>query len=153
MPTTKMLFAQLGTGDVDEVFQLLTDDHIQGIHKPSWYTISSVVNLYGEICGAIRIDGTLRAVSLNFPYLKNDGVYIYLFAVDIEQQRKGIGSYLFTSMAKMLREMGYRKISLRVLKNNQGALRFWLAKGFIPLPGQVSDDVDAFAENFLECAL
>lgn len=145
-----MLFTQLGTSDIDEVFELLSDDHLQGIHKPSYYTISSLVTLYGEICGAIKINGSLKAISLNCPYLKNDGVYVYLFAVSKEQQRKGVGSYLFTSMAKMLRAMAYEKISLRVLINNQEALRFWMTMGFNGPSVQVSDNVDAFAENFLE---
>lgn len=148
-----MLFTQLGTSDIDEVFELLSDDHLYGIHKPSYYTISSLLTLYGEICGAIKINGSLEAISLNCPFLKNDEVYVYLFAVSKEQQRKGVGSYLFTSMAKMLSAMGYKKISLRVLINNQEALRFWMEMGFNGQSLQVSDNDDEFAENFLERAL
>jgi len=141
-----MIFSRLVPRDIDDVVQLLTYDHFHGLDMPSFYTVSSLVNLYGDVCGSVRIDDALVAVSLNCPYLKRDGIYVYAFAVSRDQQRKGVGSFLFASMVKMLQEMGYKKISLRVLIKNPEALQFWMKMGFICLPMQLSDSV----ENFLE---
>lgn len=148
-----MIFAKLSICDVDEVFQLLNQDSLQGIHKPSYYTVSSLVQLYGDICGSVRVGGCIAAVSINCPFLHGSGVHVYVFAVNNEQQRKGVGCFMFSSMVKVLREMDYEKISLRVLTSNQLALRFWKKMGFTFIPMQFLDTNDAFAENFLEISL
>jgi ribosomal protein S18 acetylase RimI-like enzyme len=136
--------------DCELIFNFLQDNDLTGIHKPSFYTVSSLIYLYGEL-GAVAYDNDkIIAASLNCPFLNERSAYIYTFAVKKSFQKKGIGRLLYKSILDNLRQRCYTKISLRVLKTNQTALLFWQAMGFSKITFLDLIIDEDFAEVYLE---
>lgn len=50
--------------------------------------------------------------------------------------RRGIGHALWTRAESHLRSSGFSRVTLWVLKENEGALRFYDSIGFVTDPGQ-----------------
>jgi ribosomal protein S18 acetylase RimI-like enzyme len=143
----------LRVNDIELVYDFLNNDNMSGIHKPSYYTISSIIHLYSEICAVVRETNRISAVSLNCPSLDGQGVYIYTFAVDKNLQRNGVGCSLFNFMADKFSQLNYKKICLRVLESNKVALHFWLAMGFKEHSDFKMPYDEIFSEIYLERSL
>lgn len=84
------------------------------------------------------------------PLPSNQHVYEINIAIHPNYQRMGIGRKLIEAIKQQAAEKGKRKISLRVLASNQGAIQFYQSCGFIEqgrlieefyLNGQYVDDI------------
>lgn len=139
--------------DLDEIFGFLSSSSVEGVHKPSFYTLSSLIHLYGELSFLYQKNNKIIALSLNLPVIDNNGVYIYVFVVSSEEQGKGIGKKLFNYFLKQFMISGYNKLSLRVLASNTVAHSFWKQMGFRDTPGKIVDTDDVFSEYHMERVL
>lgn len=54
------------------------------------------------------------------------------FMVEGNMQGRGIGSGIFADVRAALKGMGYNRISLGAVKENEQAVAFWKAQGFEP---------------------
>jgi ribosomal protein S18 acetylase RimI-like enzyme len=60
-----------------------------------------------------------------------DVSYILNLVVSLEHRRKGIGSQLLLALSEVALAHGYKKISLRVRRNNAGAHSLYVMFGFV----------------------
>lgn len=58
--------------------------------------------------------------------------FIGWFMVEGNMQGRGIGSGIFADVRAALKGMGYNRISLGAVKENEQAVAFWKAQGFEP---------------------
>ncbi|HZH60550.1 MAG TPA: GNAT family N-acetyltransferase [Metabacillus sp.] len=65
------------------------------------------------------------------PLETNQHVLEVDIAVDLHFQGKGIGKRLLKSAEEIFKEKGVKKLSLRVLETNKGAIRFYQKCGFL----------------------
>ncbi len=62
-------------------------------------------------------------------YPDSDTVYIGLFIIQKDLQSYGHGHRIFQNFEKEVKEKGFKRIRLAVLKNNESGLRFWKRNG------------------------
>ncbi|MEF2968234.1 GNAT family N-acetyltransferase [Paenibacillus sp. M1] len=105
---------------------------------------SQIVAGIGEdICGYLGFD-------FPTPLESNRHVYDINIAIHPGYQRRGVGRVLMEAMKRLAAERGIRKLSLRVLASNPGAVAFYRSCGFVEqgrlvgefyLDGQYIDDI------------
>jgi ribosomal protein S18 acetylase RimI-like enzyme len=84
-----------------------------------------VAELDGEVAGYIRIGRV-------FPIAASDHVLMITgIAVDPACQRRGIGRALLDAAVAEARARGVRRLTLRVLAHNEGAVRLYEQAGFV----------------------
>lgn len=148
---SRVKFSCLKPEDTDQVYELLNERAWEGgFHNPSYYTISSLIQLYGDISIAARENNTIMAACINCPFLYEKAIYVYIFAVSPSHQRKGIGTSLHNNMALMLKQKGYQKTTLRAMMTNQIALSFWTKLGFLIKEDIIPESNDIHSEYILE---
>lgn len=148
-----ILYSDLTQQDTEEVFNFFRDKSLHGVHRPSFYTVSSLIDLYGSISCAVRIDKELKAVSVNLPTLERTEIYCYVFAVKNDIQRRRVGQNLFLYGTRLFRSLGYNNVLLRVLKSNNAAYQFWRTMGFLEVPDRSDNTNDEFSEYCMEFML
>lgn len=72
-------------------------------------------------------------------YPETDNAFIGWFMLDVDHQRKGIGSQLFADVRAALSAQGYNHLELGVITDNKEAKGFWEAQGFAPT-GRIVDN-------------
>jgi ribosomal protein S18 acetylase RimI-like enzyme len=84
-----------------------------------------VAELDGEVAGYVRIGRV-------FPIAASDHVLMITgIAVDPACQRRGIGRALLDAAVAEARARGVRRLTLRVLAHNEGAVRLYEQAGFV----------------------
>jgi len=144
-----MVIRELKADSIEEVFLIINESE-NHIALPNYYTISSIIQLYGSISYAVLEDDKIVGVSLNCPLIDSNGIFVYLFLIDVNYQRKGLGTNFFIDMCQRLLLKGYYKICLRVLKKNQAALTFWNEMGFCKSGAIFNESDEQYSEYFLE---
>ena len=87
----------------------------------------------GRIAGWIKLSAATPLPSTNHVKMING------LAVDPEQQGAGVGRTLVEAAVEKARELGARKVSLRVLGNNETARRLYERCGFV-VEGVLKDE-------------
>jgi ribosomal protein S18 acetylase RimI-like enzyme len=90
-------------------------------HCPEGSQFVAIVE--GKVAGYIGYNNPL-------PIKSHQHVLMIDMGVHPAFQRKGIGSKLLTFMEKWAKEQGIKKLSLRVLATNPGAIALYQANGF-----------------------
>lgn len=72
-------------------------------------------------------------------YPEAGNAFIGWFMLDVNHQRKGIGSQLFADVRAALSAQGYDHLELGVITDNKEAKGFWEAQGFAPT-GRIVDN-------------
>lgn len=102
-----------------------------------------VAGIGDRICGYLGFD-------IPTPLASNKHVYSINIAIHPDYHRQGIGGKLIDAIKQHASEQGIRKLSLRVLATNPGAIAFYKSCGFIEegrligefyLDGQYVDDL------------
>lgn len=102
-----------------------------------------IAGIGDQICGYLGFEYPT-------PLPSNQHVYEINIAIHPNYQRLGIGRKLIETIKRQALEQGKRKLSLRVLASNQGAIQFYQSCGFIEqgrlneefyLNGQYIDDI------------
>ena len=77
-------------------------------------------------------DFLVAVMDLIDKYPDDRTVFIGLFMVSKNFQRKGVGTYIVKALSKTLGAEGYKRIRLGYVKTNLSARNFWLKQGFQP---------------------
>jgi len=118
-----------------------------------FYLVSAILHMYGPLSFGLWDDDRIGGICLNFPLLSRNGAFLFLFGIRPDLRRKGFGTLLFEESAHLLKADGYQVISLRVLRENKTALRFWQKMGFIEKDAPGLEATGEFAEAYMELGL
>lgn len=83
----------------------------------------------GDLWLAARAEGTLVGFAHGHPLAEGDYKLDKLY-VDHDWQRHGIGGALIRELAARVRQHGFRRLALRVNRQNQNAIDAYLKHGF-----------------------
>jgi GNAT superfamily N-acetyltransferase len=147
---------QLMAEDVDAAYNILHVHSESGaIANVSWYEVSVILSLYGNICFGLEEDRHLVAISLNLPMMDRKAIFAFLFSVEEEKVGQDFGRQLLKSVLENLKTLGWEAIQLRVLDHNKIARKFWRQAGFveIPVPDWLEQKDSQATERLLERSL
>ncbi len=77
-------------------------------------------------------DNLIAVMDLITDHPEKGSAFIGWFMVEGNMQGRGIGSGIFADVRAALKGMGYSRISLGAVKENEQAVAFWKAQGFEP---------------------
>lgn len=147
--------SQMGdAGALMEIDSLTWDEHSTPAERLVWSSREQylqkcppgsqlVAGIGEEICGCLGFDHPT-------PLESNRHVYELNIAIHPAYQRLGVGRKLMEAVKQLAAERGVRKLSLRVLASNPGAVAFYRSCGFVEqgrlveefyLGGQYVDDI------------
>lgn len=93
-------------------------------------------------------DGDSLVAVMDFidKYPDDRTVFIGLFMVSKNCQRKGVGTYIVNALSKTLGAEEYNRIRLGYVKTNLSARNFWLKQGFQPTGAEFARELYTVVE-------
>lgn len=91
-------------------------------------------------------DFLVAVMDLIDKYPDDRTVFIGLFMVSKNCQRKGVGTYIVKALSKTLGAEGYKRIRLGYVKTNLSARNFWLKQGFQPMGAEFARELYTVVE-------
>ncbi len=147
---------QLTAEDADAAYNILhVHSEAGAIAGVSWYEVSVILSLYGNICFGLEEDSHLVAISLNLPIMDRKAIFAFLFTVAKEKVGQTLGGKLLTTVLENLKALGWETMQLRVLDHNQIAKKFWRQAGFVEIsaPDWLEQKDSQATERLLERSL
>lgn len=81
----------------------------------------------------VAVDGSTVAGAVVGTFDGRRGMILRL-AVHPARRRRGVGAALVTELEQRFRGLGCPRVNLLVLPENEAGLRFWQARGYLPMP-------------------
>ncbi len=104
------------------VFEDVYNKVEKGLAK-SWVAVTDQGFMVGQVFLQLSSDRHELADGWNRAYL-------YSFRIRPEFQNKGIGTRIYAEIEKTLQQMDFKRITLNVARDNQGAIRLYNRLGF-----------------------
>ena len=145
----------LNETDIEDIYNLCKENKLYYHHCPPMITYDLIKeDMYGlpkgkelkdkYYYGYFDKDKLIAIVDLIDGYPTDTCAYIGLFMLDVNYQRKGLGTTLINELTDYLIQHNFTEIQLGYVKTNPQAAHFWSKLGFV----QCREEVD-FGEYFV----
>lgn len=140
--SSKFTVRRLRTEDIDRIYELSSRNTIFYQYHPPFVTRESIQEDMRAFppgmeekdkyyIGFFEKELLVAVMDLILGYPAEEIAYIGLFMMNLNYQKKGIGSWIISECANCLKGFGFQKIYLGVDKGNPQSNAFWKKNGFV----------------------
>lgn len=132
---------KLNQKDIDLIYEISCKNKLFYQYHPPFVTRESIREDMsalppGKSCedkyyiGFFEKDALMAVMDLILDYPTKDTAFIGLFMMNVQYQKRGIGSGIIREICKKLKEQGCQKVRLGVDKGNEQSYSFWTKNNF-----------------------